>query len=65
MTSEIKRALEECVQEYLGHEKIHPSHVRSIKLSIMVLMAGKGYVPKKDEERKEWLDYLDSLKAGQ
>lgn len=58
MTSEIKEALDECIRQQKELEKSYPIHVRSVKLSILVLMAGKGFVPQRDEDRKEWLEYV-------
>lgn len=59
MTIEIKEALDECIRRQRELEKTYPSHVRSVKLSILVLMAGKKHVPRNDDERKEWLKYVE------
>ncbi|QEC53529.1 hypothetical protein [Anseongella ginsenosidimutans] len=61
MTIEIKEALEACIRQQRELEKTYPSHVRDVKLSILVLMAGKGHVPQNDNERKEWLKYVETL----
>lgn len=58
MTPEIKEALDQCINRQSELEKTYPSHVRSKNLSILVLMAAKGHVPRDDGERKEWLDYV-------
>lgn len=59
MTKEIKETLDECIRQQGEMEKAYSSHVRSMNLSILVLMASKGCVPRNDEERKEWLEYLE------
>lgn len=59
MTIEIREALDGCMRHQLELEKTYPSHVRGVKLSLLVLMAAKGHVPRNHDERKEWLDYVD------
>ncbi|MFS8617966.1 MAG: hypothetical protein FWJ85_14175 [Solitalea sp.] len=59
MTIEIQNALDECMRRQVELEKSYPSHVRGVKLSILVLMAAKGHVPQNHDQRKEWLAYVD------